>query len=459
MKLGVVRGISYGLFGKPDEFGPQAKALGAGVIRAYVYWSQVEPEPGRFAWDTVDALLDQIPEGADLWLTVCSSSPWATRQKTDFLPPSPALDPDAYARFIRELTARCRGLVAYWQPDNEPSNSALLWAGTAPEYLAQLKIFSGVVRAAGHVVLGGCGYDVFSSPEGSEPRKFFDYLAEHGRDHFDRFSVNLYGDAASVPDYVDTARRFMQRHGYEKPIVAGEHGGPVLFEFPDLGAILEQTMVEAFQASPPTQSRAELAERMRQETPERRAMAALYAKMADLPPRLRMFMAGCEPELEAKRHRINARQLVQRAVLAAAAGVEVSNYWQLAPEVPGPHDPLQMMHLLFGKLPLLDYENGALSHRYPAAGAFERLAHFLSDVDNLSPVGEGLFETGPARGWIAWDRRDPFDGEDEPPTQITIPWTGTAATVTDVFGHTSIATQRDGQITLGVTDTPVFVTA
>ena len=45
----MVRGISYGLFGPPGEFVPQARALGAGLVRAYLYWSQVEPEPGHYA--------------------------------------------------------------------------------------------------------------------------------------------------------------------------------------------------------------------------------------------------------------------------------------------------------------------------------------------------------------------------------------------------------------------------
>src|SRR5262249_14147667 len=54
IRLGVVRGISYGLFAKPDEFGPAARGLGAGLVRAYVYWAQVEPEPGRYVFDTVD---------------------------------------------------------------------------------------------------------------------------------------------------------------------------------------------------------------------------------------------------------------------------------------------------------------------------------------------------------------------------------------------------------------------
>jgi len=113
IRLGVVRGISYGLFGPPGEFVPQARAVGAGLIRAYLYWSQVEPEPGQYRWETVDALLGQLGGDEELWITLCSSSPWGTRQPTDFLPPSPALDqptPSATVTdvFGRTWTARCQ---------------------------------------------------------------------------------------------------------------------------------------------------------------------------------------------------------------------------------------------------------------------------------------------------------------------------------------------------------------
>ena len=58
VRLGVVRSISYGLFGRPDQFVPQLRELGAGLARVYFYWSQVEPEPGRWTFDAVDAFLD-----------------------------------------------------------------------------------------------------------------------------------------------------------------------------------------------------------------------------------------------------------------------------------------------------------------------------------------------------------------------------------------------------------------
>jgi hypothetical protein len=57
-----------------------------------------------------------------------------------------------------------------------------------------------------------------------------------------------------------------------------------------------------------------------QRSPEQAAMARLYQDMASLPPQLQMFMRGCPPELEAKRHRINCREVVMRNLLALSAG-------------------------------------------------------------------------------------------------------------------------------------------
>ena len=60
--------------------------------------------------------------------------------------------------------------MRFWQCDNEPSNTGLLWAGTAEEYLAQLSTMYGAVKRADPdalVVLGGCGYDALTSaPDG-----------------------------------------------------------------------------------------------------------------------------------------------------------------------------------------------------------------------------------------------------------------------------------------------------
>jgi hypothetical protein len=474
----VVRGISYGLFGPPGEFGPQARTLGAGLVRAYLYWSQVEPEPGQYRWDTVDALLGQLDDDTELWITLCSSSRWGTRQPTDFLPPSPALDQDAYAEFVRRVVRHCGGRVSYWQCDNEPSNAGLLWAGTAQEYAGQLATMYRAIKEAdpaAAVVLGGCGYDVLSSEPGSAPRQFFDYVAKAGRDAFDLFSVHLYGDLDQIPGYLATARGFMQAHGYLKPVVVGEHAGPQPFEFPDAMAVMQQTFAAAFaeaasSADPgtaPSQSTDELAAQARQDTPERRAMTALYDRMDTLPPRLQMFMAGCPAELEARRERINCRQVVMRTVLALAGGVRRTAYWNLAPEYAGPVDHLQMMHLLIGKLPLLGYRHGELSVRHPAADTFALLARALAGaqtVARLTPDGQPgtlrAFEaarTGRGPLLVLWDHRDPFDGEDQPPVLVTWPWPAASAAVTDAFGHSRIVPSQNAQLNLRVTDTPLLI--
>jgi hypothetical protein len=467
-RLGVVRGISYGLFGKPDEFASEARALGAGLVRAYVYWGQVEPAPGQYVWDAVDALLAQLDGDEEVWLTVCSSSPWATRQATDFLPPSPAHDLEVYGEFVRRLVRQCGGRVAYWQCENEPSNTGLLWAGTAPEYVAQLETLHSAVKDVdpnAMVVLGGCGYDVFSSEEDSAPRQFFDHLVSAGRDAFDLFSVNLYGDPVDIPRHLDIAERLMRAHGYLKPIVVGEHGGPVLFEFPELEAVVQETFASALSGAPANQSTNELQKQARQDTPERRAMAALYDRMPELPPPLQMFMANCPPELEAKRHRIGCRQIVMRTLLTLAAGIRRTAYWSLAPEIPEYADPHQMMHLMFGKLLLLDYEGHSLSHRYPAADTFALLTDQLAGVQAVTRI-----ETEPSTLYafrvdradqapllVFWDQRDPFTGEDEPPITVSWPWQAPAAFAIDALGITHPTEITDGRLRLPVSLTPVFV--
>jgi hypothetical protein len=468
VRLGIVRGIHYGLFARPEPFVPQARALGARLVRAYLYWSQVEPRPGEFVFDTLDTLLDQLDGDEEVWLTLCSSSPWATRQPTDFLPASPALDIAAYAEFVRQVVTRCAGRVAYWQCDNEPSNSAL-WAGTADEYVLQLRAMHRSVKSVdpdAAVVLGGCGYDVLSSPPNSPERQFFDRLADTGRDAFDCFDVHLYGDPYGIPDDVETAREFMRGHGYARPVLAGEYSGPSIFEFRDVEAALQEVLVSAFAEPPAAQSTAALRAGMTQETPERRGMRTLYAHLADLPERLQMFMQGCSPELEARRHRIASRQVVVRNLLALAAGLDRTTYWNLAPEVAGRTDPYMLMHLLVAKYPLIDYVGHRLARRHPAADTFALLASELDGVEQLDRIevpdqpAVYAFSVQRARReplLVVWERRDSFDGESEPPVDVRLPWSESTARAIDAFGKAQPAEVVEGEVRFAVSDTPLFI--
>jgi hypothetical protein len=289
IRLGIVRGVTYDLFAAPDEFMPQVRGLGAGLVRVYVYWAQVEPRRGEFDWRVVDAVTGQLSDSDEVWVTVCSSSPWGTRVPTDFQPPSPAMDDAAYERFVTALVERFAGRVRYWQCNNEPSNAGLTWAGSAEDYVHQLRIFTGAVRRAApaaRVVLGGCGYDMLSSPAGSPPRALFETVVSEARDSFDLFSVHLYDDPYRIPEYVAMVRTLMRLRGYERPVVVGEYNGPTLFDFPAASAALEQTMAAAFAAAQGSggdavpMSTADLAAQLANESPDRRALRQLYQQHA-----------------------------------------------------------------------------------------------------------------------------------------------------------------------------------
>jgi len=314
-----------------------------------------------------------------------------------------------------------------------------------------------VVRASGlsvSVVLGGCGYDVLSSPPDSEARAFFDRVVDAGRDGFDAFDVHLYGPPGNVPDYVGQARAMMRRHGYERPVVVGEHAGPVLFEFPELDPVL----AEAFAAV--GGDAAELVELAGQDTPERRAMASLYDRIDELPGRLQMLMEGCPGALSARRDRIACRQLVVRTVLALANGVDRMAYWSLAPEVAGYHDRYQMMDLLFGRLPLLDFDaNGDLTRRSAAAETFALLVRELAGATGIERIGAGFRVERPERGplWIVWADGDTFDGEEEPPVDVALPWESRTAAAIDVFGAPVPVSCVDGEVRISATVTPMFI--
>ena len=469
--LGVVRGISYGVFGPPDTFVPQARSLGATLVRAYVYWAQVEPSPGHYDWSAVDALLDQLG-GTAAWLTVCSSSRWGTRVPTDFQPPSPALDDSAYERFVGALVRRCAGRIRYWQANNEPSNTGLLWSGTAGEYVHQLELFARAVRTAdpsARVVLGGCGYDVLASPPGSPQRDFFDELARSGRDAFDLFSVHLYDDPHRVPEHLETARGIMRAHGYERPLVAGEHNGPTLFDFPAATAELERSMAAAFAApdgAPVRMSTEELAAQVSAETPDRRALRDLYARRAELPPELRLFLADEPAPTQALRDRIAGRQLAQRVLLALAGGVDTLVCWSLAPEVPDYADPYNVMDLMFGRLPLMDFAGGRIARVRPEGEAHRRLAGLLHGADRVDRIDVGdpdLFafrihcDSGPDR-LAVWARGDVL-AEGPSPRPVRLPWAAERATAVDVLGAARPVRCADGTVSLLADGTPVFVTA
>jgi hypothetical protein len=463
VQLGIVRGISYGVFGPPAPFVAQARALGARVVRVFFTWNQIEPQPGRYDWTAVDALLGQLQPRDDLWVTVVSASRWATRQATDFLPASLPRDNAAYQMFVGALVSHCRGMVRYWQCNNEPSNPGL-WSGSAEDYAGLADSFAHTVRNAdpdAEIVLGGCGFDVLSATRDAPARIFFEDVLAKAPDSFDLFDIHLYGDPRRIPFHIGNAREMLAAHGLDRPVVVGECGGPTLLGFPELEPVMQQVMGQAFAGAEPSLDTKDLTQLT--DTPDRLAMRALYERMADLPPALQMFMQGCSPTLEAKRHRIACREVVTRTLLVLSSGVDLVLWWNLAPEVPNYRDRFNLMGFLSDKLALMDFVHGELTRREPAADAYARLGALLSQASGVrrldSDAGLVAIEVDTPGGpsVVFWLETDAFTGEDEPPRLIEWSWPNAAARVVDVFGASREVATADGRLSLGVGVTPLFV--
>lgn len=463
--LGIAWGFLYGYSGVPAEtFVPQIRALGGSWTKLYLIWNQVEPERGRYDWTAVDAFLAQLQSPEEALIAVFSSSTWATRTKVTMLPPSPALDPADYERFVRALVEHCRGRVRYFQNDSEPNNP-LYWSGTAAEFVRQLEVFHRAVKAADPqaVVIVG-GYDGIFDPGGYIPNQekglaFFDEVLRDGRDAFDVFDLRLYADAYTIPARVAFMRKKMTDLGYERPIVSTEYNGPGFFDFAENRAYVP-LIVEWTSSVAGTQGGTPQLSRKAEE-----GVAGLYAKRAELAPATQMFLQGASPEVEERFVRLQCRDLVMRNVMALAAGVQRTMFWDLWHDTSKRDD---VMTLMFGKFKLLEYEGGHLTRRGALAEAFRRMSEQMAGVSHVSRretrdrptvYAYDVQRAGRPPLLVVWDRRDPLSGEGLPPLALQLPWPAPGATAVDALGSAVPVAVERGRLQVAVSVTPVFVEA
>ncbi len=127
-----------------------------------------------------------------------------------------------------------------------------------------------------------------------------------------------------------------------------------------------------------------------------------------------------------------------------------------------------MMHLMFGKLPLLAYDGRVLGRRHPAADTFELLVDQLSGVelvtqmeiaDRPSVFAFEVLRTERAPLLVLWDQRDQIAGDNEPAVPVSVPWDATEATSVDAFGEAHAVSICGSELRVDVSTTPVFITA
>lgn len=466
--FGIAWGFLYGYTGsKAEEFMPQLRGLGAGFTKVYLFWNQIEPKKGQYDWSAVDSYVNQLKSPDEGLIAIFSSSQWAVKKPSAMLPPSIATNLDDYYRFVFDVVKHCKGRVRYWQNDCEP-NDPVYWSGTKEEFVSELKVFYKAVKdadPAAVVVVGGYdglfnppGTGTFQFPTQRASLDFFDYVFAEGRDSFDIFDLRLYADPYTIVARVDYMRKRMHDLGFEKPIICTEYGGPGFFEFPqNLQYVpLISTWMQSVQ-NPGTNGFSTV------DQSGSNKISALYAKMPTLAPQTQMFMVGCSPELEAKHDRIESRDLVMRNVFAFSAGVQKTLYWDLHNDPQGRDN---LMTLMYGKIPLMDYEDGAFKKLYPTANAYKIMTKALDGVRAVKRIQiQGRpsiysFEAdcgnrGPV--FVVWERRDTFSGEDSPAVPFARASNAKGATAIDALGKDVPVQITDGQMHLDVSVTPIFI--
>lgn len=465
--LGIAWGMLFGHSGAPaGEFVPVVRELGGGFTKVYLFWEQLEPHAGAYDWTALDRYVQQLRAPEEGLVSIFSASTWATAVPSAMLPPSPARDLDEYYRMVHAAVSRVRGRVRFWQNDCEPNNP-IFWAGTKEQFVAQLKTFHRAVKDAdpdAQVVVGG--YDgLFNPPGGFEfPGQahglaFFEYVLREGGEFFDLFDLRLYADPYTIPLRVAHIR-FMMRQaiGREHPIICTEYNGPGFFELPANRAyfpLIGRWSQAA--ALPEGEARANAARAIQEE------IAGLYAGMEKLAPQTQMFLQGCPPELEARIRRMQARDLVLRNLFALSAGVQKTAYWDFWHDTSTRDD---MMTIMYGKLKLMERTDTGFTSCNPTTEIFARLARSLQGVQTVTrrevPEHPTVFvfdvvRRGRPAMQVAWERRDAFAGEDQPPLHVTWPTDETAAQAQDAFGAPVPVTIEAGAIRTDLTNTPVFI--
>ena len=228
---------------------PLAKDLGAGWVRVWLPWRDIEKTVGVYTWAKQDPIFARLKElNLKPLPVIYGAPPWAAPESC-----GPISDTAALEAFLEAVYNRYGDQIEAWEFINEPDarepyepfGPVLGCWGLQPEkYAAQLEIFYWKIKRLnpGALVLyGGLAYDNWDIFE----RSFFENSLKHGAGpFFDILSLHFYPinpkDFPSIGDKIDEVQEIMQRNGLpERPIwitetsmwVNGPQGSAAQFNF------------------------------------------------------------------------------------------------------------------------------------------------------------------------------------------------------------------------------------
>jgi len=179
---GVVLGGNF--FASPPTF-QAVNASGARWVRAFMYWSSIEPRRGQYDEGTLrayeQAIANLAPQTKVLFVVVGTPS-WANASNDIHTPPT---HPQDYADFMHAMAARFAGKVAAWEIWNE-EDASQWWTHPDPgAYARLLEASYPAVKSAdsqAQVILGGLtgnDYNFLEGVYGAGAKGSFDAVGVH----------------------------------------------------------------------------------------------------------------------------------------------------------------------------------------------------------------------------------------------------------------------------------------
>jgi O-antigen ligase len=215
-----------------------ARIAGGGFVwvRQSFYWSEIEPQPGRFDWAVADRILAALARHPGLRLVA------ALDDKGGITAPLPPPDSGRFAKFAGAFAARYGAQVDYYQVWDEP-NLAAHWGGgpvNPPAYADLLARTARAIREAdpsARILLAGLAPTVETGPQNLSDVRYLEQLYQAGAaPYFDIVAGKPYGfDTGPGDRRADEAvlnfsrlfllREVMERHGDAgKPVWASHWG-------------------------------------------------------------------------------------------------------------------------------------------------------------------------------------------------------------------------------------------
>jgi hypothetical protein len=233
-RYGVSLSFGYGPWVEP-AFRLAAEAR-IGMVRAVLNWQVVEPEPGRYDWQTFDLMMDAARTSglhlvgglgfATAWNT--TAPPSVTRQGERLM--YPPADLETWRRYVTRLVTRYKDVVRAWEVWNEPDLQGF-WGGTPAQYAQLLAVTYETVKLTDPTALVLLGGLSLGGSPGRLNERFLDEIladpAYPAARYFDVAAFHHYGASAEARRRMEYVKGALARASAgTKPVWVTEAGYP-----------------------------------------------------------------------------------------------------------------------------------------------------------------------------------------------------------------------------------------